>query len=84
MVAPTGPQDDTSAGTEQPAPSSYRSAGRTRFLVLRDRDGLRRAVARSAVFAVSEAEDGGCILLLPGGRIIQVDETLELVLEWLA
>jgi hypothetical protein len=84
MVTPISPQDDTTTGTEPPRPSSYQSAGRTRFLILRDRDGLRRAVARSAVLVVSEAEDGGSILLLPGGRIIQVDEALDLVLEWLS
>ena len=76
------PPDGASAATGSPDPSSYRGAGRTRFVVLRDRDGLRKAVARSAVFAVSEAEDGGCTLLLPGGRMIQVEERLELVLEW--
>lgn len=84
MVTPISSQDDTPAATKLPDPSLYPSAGRTRFVVLRDRDGLRRAVARNAVFAVSEAEDGGSILLLPGGRIIQMDETVELILEWLA
>ena len=57
--------------------------GPSRFLVVRDRDGRRIAVARNAVSAVGETEDGGSFLVLPGGRTIVVDETLDHVMQWL-
>ena len=41
------------------------------------------AVARHAVSAVGETEDGGSFLVLPGGRTIVVDEPLDLVMQWL-
>ena len=59
-------------------------AGPGRYVVLRDRDGRRTAVARSAVSAVGEAEDGGAILYLPGGRAVCVETDLDVVLGWLA
>lgn len=59
-------------------------AAASRYVVLRDRDGRRTAVARGAVSAVSEAEDGGALLYLPGGRVACVDEDLDAVLGWLA
>ncbi len=58
--------------------------GPGRFVLVRDRDGRRTAVARHAVSAVGETEDGGSFLVLPGGRTIVVDEALELVMQWLA
>ena len=55
-----------------------------RYVVLRDRDGRRTAVARSAVSAISEAEDCGALIYLPGGRVLCVEEDLDAVLGWLA
>ncbi len=57
--------------------------GRGRFVIVRDRDGCRKAVARHAVSAVCETEEGGSVLMLPGGRMIQVEEDLDTVLQWL-
>jgi hypothetical protein len=59
------------------------AAGHSRFVVVRDRDGCRKAVARQAVSAVCETEEGGSVLMLPGGRMIQVEEDLDTVLQWL-
>ena len=55
-----------------------------RYVVLRDRDGRRTAVARGAVSAISEAEDGGALIYLPGGRVVCVEADLDAVLDWLA
>ncbi len=54
-----------------------------RFLVLRDVEGQRHAVAIGAVSALGET-DHGVILLLPGGRLIQVPQSMECMLGWLA
>ena len=53
-----------------------------RFLVVRDVEGQRHAVAIGAVSALGET-DQGVILLLPGGRLIHVPEPMERVLRWL-
>lgn len=53
-----------------------------RFVVLRDVEGRVHAVAVGAVSAVCETDDGA-LLLMPGGRMIQVDRPLEVVLGWL-
>ena len=54
-----------------------------RFLVVRDVDGRRHAVSASAVAALCEMDDG-TLLLLPGGRLIHVPQTLDVVVHWLA
>lgn len=54
-----------------------------RFLVLRDVEGQRHAVAIGAVSAVGET-DHGVILLLPGGRLIHAPQPIERMLQWLA
>ncbi len=56
----------------------------SRYVVVRDRDGRRTAVTRHAVSAVCETEEGGALLLLPGGRMVHVEESLDTVLGWLA
>ncbi len=66
-----------------PMPALTGGTGSSRFVLVRDRDGRRMAVARHAVSAVGEIEDGGSFLVLPGGRTIVVDETLDLVMQWL-
>ena len=72
-----------SAGQGNPGQGSS-SQGHSRYVVVRDRDGRRTAVARHAVSAVCETEEGGALLLLPGGRIVHVEEGLDTVLTWLA
>lgn len=54
-----------------------------RFVIVRDADGLRHAIALSAAIAVCELVEGGCVLLIPGGRLVRLDAGLEEVLEWL-
>jgi hypothetical protein len=54
-----------------------------RFVVIRDIEGNRHAVAASAVAALCETDDG-TLLMLPGGRLVQVQQGFEIVLNWLA
>jgi len=53
-----------------------------RYLVIRDVDGRRHAIGAGAVAAVSEVDDGS-VLVLPGGRLLQVPWPMEKVLAWL-
>ncbi len=64
------------AGNPRPAVPPTRD----RFVVLRDRDGRRQAIARQSVSALCEDEGGGTLLLLPGGRLVAVDDALDVVL----
>ena len=59
-------------------------AGPGRYVVVCDRDGRRTAVARCAVSAVGEAEDGGAVRYLLGGPVICAEADLDVVLGWLA
>lgn len=52
-----------------------------RFVTLRDANGVLHAVAASSVAAVCESDDGA-VVMLPGGRMIQVDHPLRTVLSW--
>jgi hypothetical protein len=54
-----------------------------RFVLVRDIDGRRHALAASAVVAASEAEDGDVLLLLPGGRALRLGVSLPQLLAWL-
>ena len=81
MAAVAGdPPPASGAGQGAAAIGAYHG----RYVVVRDRDGRRTAVARHAVSAVCEVEAGGSLLLLPGGRIVHVEEDLDTVLGWLA
>ena len=53
-----------------------------RFVVLRDLEGRSLAVAAGSVAAISETDDGA-LLMLSGGRMVQVPQALETVLLWL-
>ena len=53
-----------------------------RFVTLRDTNGVLHAVAASSVAAICEMDDGA-LVMLPGGRMIQVDHSLRMVLSWL-
>jgi len=53
-----------------------------RFLLLRDLDGHLHAIAAGSITAITET-DAGSVLLLPGGRLVQVGQSLENVLGWL-
>ncbi len=53
-----------------------------RFVVLRDVEGKRHAVAAGAVAALCETDDG-TLLMLPGGRLVLVQQGLGVILSWL-
>lgn len=53
-----------------------------RFVVVRDIDGRRHAVAAGSVAAVCETDEGA-LLMLPGGRMVHLPHSLESVLAWL-
>ncbi|SDE32472.1 hypothetical protein [Belnapia rosea] len=53
-----------------------------RFVVLRDVEGRMHAVSATSIGAICE-DDGGALLLLPGGRMIRVERSFEVVLGWL-
>ena len=53
-----------------------------RFLVLRDVDGCRFAVAAGAISAVRDT-DHGTLMLLSGSRMLHVSRPMETVLAWL-
>lgn len=55
---------------------------RGRYVILHDRDGTLHAVSAGAVLAVCETESGA-LLLLPGARMIQVEQGVHTVLGWL-
>lgn len=53
-----------------------------RFVLLHDVEGTLHAVSATAVAAACETEVGA-VLLLPGGRMIQVSQSLRTLLSWL-
>lgn len=53
-----------------------------RYLVLRDADGWLYAVTANAISGLCEC-DGGCLLLLSGGRMVRSSHTLARLLLWL-
>ena len=53
-----------------------------RFVILRDLGGHVHAVSAVSVGAVCETDDGS-LLLLPGGRLVHVGQSLATVLAWL-
>jgi hypothetical protein len=53
-----------------------------RFVLLRDLDGNLQALSATAVVAACETDDA-TVLLLPGGRVVQVNRPLIEVLSWL-
>jgi hypothetical protein len=54
-----------------------------RYVVVRDVNGRRHALAATAVVAISEEEDGDIVLFLPGGRALRISVPLATVLDWL-
>lgn len=52
-----------------------------RFVIVRDRDGVRHAIARGAISVMREDQDGGTLLLLTGGRMLVMADGLEATLE---
>lgn len=53
-----------------------------RFVVLRDVNGITHAVAAGSVAAICETDDGA-LLMLPGGKLVQVPQEVAVVLAWL-
>lgn len=61
-------------------------AGRAgRYLLLRDREGLRHAVRSQAILAVSDLDGGEdmSVVMLQGGRVLIVPTPLPTLLAWL-
>jgi hypothetical protein len=54
-----------------------------RFVVVRDLEGRTHALAAGSIAALCETDDGA-LLMLPGGRLVHVGHTLDVVLGWLA
>ena len=54
-----------------------------RYVILRDVDGRRHAIAAGAILALGETDDGDTLLHLPGARTLQVSYSLQVVLAWL-
>ena len=54
-----------------------------RYVLLRDADGCLYALTATAVAALCETEDG-CLLMLPGGRIMRLNHPISRVLAWLS
>ena len=72
-------EEEATVLEERPLPEGTRIG---RFVVLRDLEGRSLAVAAGSVSAVSQTDDGA-LLMLPGGRMVQVPQALETVLAWL-
>lgn len=53
-----------------------------RYVVVRDVNGQRHAVAAGAVAALRETDEGS-LLLLPGGRLLHVPQSMHTVMRWL-
>ena len=53
-----------------------------RYVILRDIEGTRLAVAPGSIAAVCETENG-TLLMLPGGRLTHIPHPLAVVLAWL-
>ena len=47
------------------------------FVLVRDQDGCRHAIRRTAVIALTENLSGGTTILLSGGRLVVLDEAIE-------
>ncbi|MBL6078191.1 hypothetical protein JMJ56_09255 [Belnapia sp. T18] len=54
-----------------------------RYLIVRDVDGRFHALSAAAVLAVCDDSCGGSMMLLPGGRAVRLDQSIETVLTWL-
>ena len=52
-----------------------------RYVLLRDNSGTLHAVSAGSVSALCETDDG-TVLLLPGGRVIMVRQSLRIILTW--
>lgn len=53
-----------------------------RFLLLRDVNGQNHAVSTSAITALADLDDG-TLILLPGGRLLNVPNAMTDILVWL-
>ena len=67
------------AVTDEPLEDGHRVG---RYLVIRDVNGGRHAIGAGAVAAISELDDDS-LLMLPGGRLLQVPWPMERILAWL-
>jgi hypothetical protein len=53
-----------------------------RFIILRDVGGITHAVAVGSVAAMCETDEG-VFMMLPGGRLIHIPQSMAVILEWL-
>lgn len=53
-----------------------------RFVIFRDIDGRVHALAAGSVSAICQTDEGA-LLMLPGGRMVHVERSMETVLHWL-
>ena len=53
-----------------------------RFIVLRDLEGVLHAIAAGSVAAMCQTDEGA-VIMLPGGKMVRVEQSLETVLRWL-
>jgi hypothetical protein len=51
-------------------------------VVIRDVDGRRHAISAGSVAAICETDDG-VLILLPGGRMVHLTQSMPVVLEWM-
>lgn len=71
---PTAGKAGRAAGSdEENEPEDWQRIGR--FLVVRDLEGHRHALAAGSIAAICETDDG-VLLMLPGGRLVHVATTL--------
>ena len=54
-----------------------------RYVLLRDVEGRRHALAATSVVALSETDAGDTLLYLPGGRMLRIATPLATALAWI-
>ncbi|WP_431271777.1 hypothetical protein [Dankookia sp. P2] len=80
-----GAQPDASGTADLAARSNDRLEAGTRcgrYVVVFDVEGRRHALSAGSVSAICDDESGGCILLIGGGRMVRLDEPMEVLLRW--
>ena len=70
-----------SAARQPTAPPRQTVGAPHPFVLIRDQDGCRHALRRTAITAMIENASGGTTILLSGGRLVVLDEAIEHVVE---
>ena len=66
-----------SAARQPTAPPRPTGGAPHPFVLVRDQDGYRHALRRTAITAMTENASGGTTILLSGGRLVVLDEVIE-------